>query len=100
MENSREQLVLDAASELPFVLVKELLRNIRENAEIEQDKRMLTVALQKMKRYANEYETENNKEKEAVVRFIEYVSGKTNSKHTMISYNLSDSLQVAKGLIW
>ena len=26
-----------------------------------------------------------------VVRFIEYVSGKTNSKHTMISYNLSDS---------
>lgn len=91
VENSREQLVLDAASELPFVLVKELLRNIRENAEIEQDKRMLTVALQKMKRYANEYETENNEDKEAVVRFIEYVSGKTNSKHTMISYNLSDS---------
>ena len=52
---------------------------------------MLTVALQKMKRYANEYETENNEDKEAVVRFIEYVSGKTNSKHTMISYNLSDS---------
>ena len=73
MENGREQLVLDAASELPLVLVKDLLRNIREKAEIEQDNRMLTVALQKMEQYSSEYETENGEDKEAIIRFIEYV---------------------------
>lgn len=91
MDNGREQLVLDAASELPLVLVKDLLRNIREKAEIEQDNRMLTVALQKMEQYSSEYETENGEDKEAIIRFIEYVSGKTKRKHTRISYNLSDS---------
>ena len=91
MENGREQLVLDAASELPFVLVKDLLRNIREKAEVEQDNRMLTVALQKMAQYSSEYEIENGEDKEAIIRFIEYVSGKTKRKHTRISYNLSDS---------
>ncbi len=91
MENGREQLVLDAASELPLVLVKDLLRNIREKAEIEQDNRMLTVALQKMEQYSSEYETENGEDKEAIIRFIEYVSGKTKRKYTRISYNISDS---------
>lgn len=91
MENGREQLVLDAASELPLVLVKDLLRNIREKAEIEQDNRMLTVALQKMEQYSSEYEAENGEDKEAIIRFIEYVSGKTKRKYTRISYNISDS---------
>lgn len=91
MENGREQLVLDAASELPLVLVKDLLRNIREKAEIEQDNRMLTVALQKMEQYSSEYETENGEDKEAIIRFIEYVSGKTKRMYTRISYNISDS---------
>lgn len=91
IETSREKLVLDAASELPFVLVKDLLRNIRENAEIEQDNRMLTVALRKIERYFSEYETENDEDKEGIARFIGYVSGKTKKKDTMISYNLSDS---------
>ena len=91
MENGREQLVLDAASELPLVLVKDLLRNIREKAEIEQDNRMLTVALQKMEQYSSEYETENGEDKEAIIRFIEYVSGKTKRMYTRILYNISDS---------
>ena len=91
MENGREQLVLDAASELPFVLVKDLLRNIREKAEVEQDNRMLTVALQKMAQYSSEYEIENGEDKEAIIRFIEYVSGKTKRMYTRISYNISDS---------
>ena len=31
IDNYKEQLVLDAAAELPFLLVKDYLRNIREN---------------------------------------------------------------------
>lgn len=53
--------------------------------------RMLTVALQKMEQYSSEYETENGEDKEAIIRFIEYVSGKTKRMYTRISYNISDS---------
>ena len=91
IENGREQLVLDAASELPLVLVKDLLRNIRENAEIEQDNKMLAVALKKMKKYSDEYEPGDMEDKKAINRFIEYVSGKTQKKSADYSYNLSDS---------
>lgn len=91
MDSSRDQLILDAASELPLVLVKELLRNIRENAEIEQDNKMLEVALDKMKKYSREYENTNATDKVAVKRFIEYVSSKTQKTNTTVAYNLSDS---------
>lgn len=91
MESGREQLILDAASELPFVLVKELLRNIRENAEIEQDNKMLKVALQKMKKLSGEYKTENSADTDAIVRFIEYVTRKTQHINFHNVYNLSDS---------
>ena len=91
MESEHEQLILDAASELPFVLVKDLLRNIRENSEIEQDNKMLNVALEKMKKYSDEYKSTNSDDKEAINRFIEYVSLKTKKKNLTTVYNLSDS---------
>ena len=37
IENGKEELINDAASELPLLLVKNFLVNIRENAEIAQD---------------------------------------------------------------
>lgn len=91
IENIREQLVSDAASELPLVLVKELLRNIRENAEIEQDNRMLGVALKKMHKFSSEYEKVNSDDSKAIFRFMDFISGKTERKNSMISYNLSDT---------
>lgn len=90
IEALKEQLVLDAASELPFVLVKRLLRNIRENAEIEQDNKMLEVALDKMKKYSAEYKADAT-DKNAIMNFIEYVSGKNKNKNIDYSYNLSDA---------
>ena len=53
IETYKDQLVIDAASELPFLLVKDYLRNIREKAEIEQDQKMLESALKKMSYFSS-----------------------------------------------
>lgn len=45
-----DDLMIAAGSELPLLLVKDLLQNIREKAEIIQDRKTLEVALNKMKR--------------------------------------------------
>ena len=91
IENFREQLISDASSELPLVLVKELLRNIRENAEIEQDNKMLDIALRKMSRFSTDYKEENKFDSEAVARFMNFVNEKSRKKKYSVSYNLSDT---------
>lgn len=87
----KEQLLTDAASELPLLLVKEQLRNIRENAEIEQDQKMLDIALKKMRRFSADYEKTNHQDSEAVTRFMDYVNNKSVEKQNKAYYNLSDS---------
>lgn len=91
IESNHEQLISDAASELPLVLVKEFLRNIRENAEIEQDNRMLDIALKKMNRFSLDYKKYNKLDSEAVVRFMEFVKDRSSEKPYSVSYNLSDT---------
>lgn len=91
IENFHEQLISDASSELPLVLVKELLRNIRENAEIEQDNKMLDIALRKMGRFSVDYKEHNEFDSEAVARFMNFVNEKSRKKKYSVSYNLSDT---------
>lgn len=88
---AKEQLVLDAASELPLVLVRDLLQNIRENAEIEHDNRVLDIALKKMQKLSAEYEDYNGVDAEAVSRFMGFVKGKTANRRKQSAYNLSDT---------
>lgn len=91
IENFKEQLVADAASELPLILVKEYLRNIRENAEIEQDNKMLEIALKKMNRFSADYKEHNEQDSEAISRFMKFVNNKSTGHFNIVSYNLSDS---------
>lgn len=91
IDNYKEQLISDAASEVPFLLVKDYLRNIRENAEIEQDQRMLEVALKKMMHFSVDYEKDNRQDSEAISRFMEYVNDKSEKRNFRATYNLSDS---------
>ena len=91
IEALREQLVSDAASELPFVLVKELLRNIRENAEIEQDQKVLEVAIKKMKALLSEYTKQNAEDQNAAYRFIHYIDDKMVPHTNITRYTLSDT---------
>ena len=51
---------------------------------------MLEVALDKMKKYSAEYKADAT-DKNAIMNFIEYVSGKNKNKNIDYSYNLSDA---------
>lgn len=91
IENDHEQLISDAASELPLVLVKELLQNISKRAEVEQERKMLNSVLRRMQRLSVDYERINGQDAEAISRFIEYVHDKAQNIESDISYNLSDT---------
>ena len=91
IETLKEQLILDAASELPFILVADLLRNIRENAEIEQDQRMLSVALKKMRAMLPEYLKANASDEKAADRFITFIDGKMGKSASVVPCKLSDT---------
>ena len=91
IETLKEQLILDAASELPFILVTDLLRNIRENAEIEQDQRMLSVALKKMRAMLPEYLKTNASDENAAERFITFIDGKMGKSASVVPCKLSDT---------
>lgn len=86
-----EQLVLDAAAELPFLLVKDYLRNIRENSEIEQEQKMMEIALKKMNHFSKDYEKNNEQDSAAILRFMSYINKNSITKSHSISYNMSDS---------
>lgn len=90
MESIKEQLVNDAASELPLVLVKELLTNIRENAEIAQDEKMMEAALKKMNSLLADFD-QNGSHSQDVQKFIDYVKMQSEKKQWAPSYNLSDT---------
>lgn len=91
IEGLKEQLVMDAASELPLVLVTDLLRNIRENAEIEQDQRMLATAIKKMRVLLPEYSRINSSDEDAAERFVAFIDGKMGTSENVTSCKLSDT---------
>ncbi len=90
MESTKEQLVNDAASELPLVLVKELLVSIRENAEIAQDEKMMGAALKKMNSLLADFD-QNGSHSQDIQKFIDYVKMQSENKQSAPSYNLSDT---------
>lgn len=91
IEACKEQLIVDAASELPLALVVELLRDIRVDAEIEQDQKMLNIAVKKMESTAKEYQELYNDDSDAVQRFMEFMSSKNSNKKINVSCHLSDT---------
>lgn len=91
IEACKEQLIVDAASELPLALVVGLLRDIRVDAEIEQDQKMLNIAVKKMESTAKEYQKLYNDDSDAVQRFMEFMSSKNSNKKINVSCHLSDT---------
>ena len=91
IETVKEQLLTDAASELPFVLVVDLLENIKGKAEAEQNDKMLFAALKKMKEMLPEYLRVNKSDEEVARRFIAFINGKTNKIADSVKYRLSDN---------
>ncbi|MBQ3165689.1 MAG: DNA sulfur modification protein DndD [Lachnospiraceae bacterium] len=67
-----EMLITDAASELPLYLVKNLMMNIREKAEIEHDYKNNQTAIVKMKKVFEKYQIEKETAGESIADFISY----------------------------
>lgn len=92
LQTVNEQLVQDAASELPLVLVKDLLQNIRETEEAEHDNKVLDTAIRKMQNLSAEYEEYHGTDAEAISRFMNFITEKAEGKRNNRSYyNLSDT---------
>lgn len=90
MENIKEQLLNDAASELPLVLVKKFLENIRENAEIAHDEKLMEAAIKKMDSLIADFD-QNGTHSQDIQDFMDYVKMRSQKKQGAPSYNLSDT---------
>lgn len=87
----KEQLIVDAASELPLALVSDLLRDIRVDAEIEQDQKMLNIAIKKMESMATEYRKIYDNDSDSIKRFMEFMNNQNSNKKINVSCHLSDT---------
>ena len=86
-----DDLMIAAGSELPLLLVKDLLQNIREKAEIIQDRKTLEVALNKMKKELSSYTQKTGHDSEAIDLFLDFFEKKYKGKESNYDYNISDS---------
>ena len=91
LEHEREILVNDAASELPFVLVKNLLQNVRETAEIENSNKVLAAALPQIEKMTKKFVEERVEFQNAIEEFLEYYKAGATSKEKDIVFGLPDS---------
>ncbi len=86
-----DELLLSAASELPLLLVKDLLLSVREKAEIEHDKKTVGEAINKMKKDLPKFSKDTGISSSEIEAFLDYF-GEANMKSGEEQvFNLSDS---------
>lgn len=85
----KEQLLDVAASELPLVLVKNLLEDIKQSSAREREERENQTALKKVKEFYKSYQKDNSSNE--LDNFIQYMSSKAEVSDLELLYGLSDS---------
>lgn len=73
METLKEQLVADAASELPLQLVRGLLSSVRSRAEFEHEQKLLAGTIKKIESLFEQYTSVSETKRQTVSQFIDYV---------------------------
>ena len=86
-----DELLSAAASELPLIMVRDLLQNIREKSEIEHDQKTIAVALEKMEMELPSYAEKTKKQTDEIMRFLTFFKKQSMKKKSDISFELSDS---------
>ena len=86
-----DELMIAAGSELPLLLVKDLLLNIREKSELVHDRKTLEVALQKMKKELPGYIKKSGADEANIAKFLEYFEEKAKNVNATFDFNISDS---------
>lgn len=84
-------LISDAASELPLVLVKDLLLDIEDQAVLEQEKKTLSMTLYQMKYMLKFYKKEFPDNLDNANHFIEFIRDNAESGDVEEIYGLSDN---------
>lgn len=87
----KDELFVDASSELPLILVEDLLKSIREKSEIEHDKKIVSEAIKKMKRDLPKYAKEVGASSSEIEEFLEYYGNKNTGVEDNIKFDLSDA---------
>ncbi len=85
----RERLLETAASELPLVLVRELLEDVKVSVEREREAKENSMAMKKIQEFYNSYKKGNLSGE--LADFIKYMSSMTQEADGDMVYDLSDS---------
>lgn len=88
-ERNKEILLDIAASELPLILVKELISDIKVQGEKENEKKKSLLVYEQTKKFYSEYKEKNSVSKE-INSFMNYINKRVDSNREELVYNLSD----------
>lgn len=91
LESCNEELLNAAASELPLVLVRDLLTNIREKAEIEHDQKIFGSAIKKMYVALEQFKITTNSDGSDASEFIEFFKKQAEMNSKVETFELSDT---------
>ena len=91
IDSIKEQLIIDSASELPLMLVKDLLHKLKEKAETIQDIQMEEIALKKILAFSQKYKIEHAQDSSSIDLFIEYILSNTKEIEYVGKLELSDT---------
>lgn len=94
LSNVSDELIMSSASELPLLLVGDLLNNVREQSEIEQNHKTMSFAIQKMIKDLPAYSTSRgikDLKKSELETYLMYYQSKYKKKTEKDLFNLSDS---------
>lgn len=91
LEGYNEELLSAAASELPLLLVKDVLTNIREKAEITHDQKILSSAIEKMYATLEQFKETTSSDGKDATQFIDFFRNQSSSKQIEDVFKLSDT---------
>ena len=91
VNQSNEILIGDAASELPLLMVKDLLLSIEEQAILEQEKKTLEMTIYQMKYMLKKYEVDHPEAVDNAKHFMDYINENSESGDVEEVYGLSDN---------
>ena len=91
IESLEDRLVIDASSELPLSLVRNLLQSIQKKAVSEHEQKILVNTLGKLESLFNQYKHVDVEERDTISKFIEYVRSTAEPSSENLFENLSDA---------
>ena len=86
-----DELMAAAGSELPLLLVQDILKNVKEKAEIIQERKTLEIALSKMRKELSNYAKKSGESSKSLEHFLEYFESKIKRNTIDYDYHISDS---------